>query len=619
MRKIILVALALALVLPLGAFATGTPEGGVKIRVITGNAAPDPKDSTVVKYAQSRNPANVEFIEWGTQAQLGDLGWVGLAQQRQTSGDLPDFWSLGNLHSDGKFMDYQAKQKMFREITVDFMKKYMPIYTKRVADLGLPVEKILKETTYSGDGKNYYITGMMSPTIFPGILKEKVGQTLGAQQHVYSVYLRDDILKKVSPSSKTEAEMKALYLKQNASLSVNDLVGDLPIKDIPSLTAYLKAVKALNLKVGDKPVIPAAMTSSSESAGSLRWSIFTLYGITHRWPLVYQLPPADSYWFYNKDEFKQALKVWNTWYNEGLLDPEIFVMKDDQYQAKAINGQYAVINHWLPVANARDVALQQNRGYGWRYQPIFYPLDMSKMNNWFNYDSVPGYDVWVSSKISDADLAAKMKWLDWQFSEEADSIQYWGVPDWYTGNGKDRRYKDEYKDLKLWTVYGVAGAKDGDYFGIAAPISIVSAKPVNTQPKIRLLALLNSNAYQYSPTFVYPHVASEMGNVTDIGAISENIITQDYKAKQRMFLASGWQEANWAQKFDNWNADLGGAPWNNYIVKIVTGKAGDFDASWKEYVDFQASKDVPAAEAAVAKMFKDAWASVILGTEVKGK
>ena len=41
-------------------------------------------------------------------------------------------------------------------------------------------------------------------------------------------------------------------------------------------------------------------------------------------------------------------------YNEGMMDPEIF-MKDDQYRAKAINGEYAVINGWLPVSEAKEV------------------------------------------------------------------------------------------------------------------------------------------------------------------------------------------------------------------------------------------------------------------------
>jgi len=617
MKRIVLIALAIALLLPLGAFATGGGETTLaKIRII-GSSSPQPKDDSVTKYAQSRNPASVDFIEWGTQSQLGDQGWVALAQQRQSSGDLPDMWALGNLHSDGRFMDYQMKQKMFKEITPAFLKQYLPTYTKRVTDLGLPVETILQETKYSGDGKNYYLTTNMSPTIFPGLLKTKLGQTLGAQQHVYAVYLRDDILKMISPSSKTEADMKALYLKQNASLSVNDLISDLPIKDVASLTSYMKAVKALNLKVGDKPVIPGAINSSSESPGSVRWSIFTMSGMTHRWPLVFQLPPDNSYWYYASDGFKEYLRAYNEWYNDGLLDPEIFVMKDDQYQAKATNGQYAVMNHWLPVANARDVALQQNRGYGWRYCPIFYPLDMTKMNNWFNYDSIPSYDIFISTKIKDADLTGIMKWLDWQFSDEADSIQYWGLPDWYTGTGADRRYKAEYNDLKMWTVYGIAGAKDGDYYGLAAPINIVSSKAVNNQVKIRLGAVVGGFAYQFSPTFVYPHVASEMGNITDIGAISENLITQDYKAKQRMFVSIGWQEASWAQKFDNWNSEMGAAPWNPWVVKIITESSASFEKNWKDYIDMQVSKGVKDAEAAVAADFKKLWTDVISKTEIK--
>jgi len=615
MRRLILVALVIALLIPLGAWAGSQAENPVKVRVIA-NSAPAPKDDSVIKYAQSRNPATVDYIEWGTQAQLGDLGWVGLAQQRWTSGDLPDIWALGTIHTYGNWMDYISKQGMFKEITPDFLKKYMPNYVKAATNLGLPIETILGETKWKGDGKNWYIDYALSPTVFPKLLSTKIGQTLGAQQHVYAVYLRDDILKMLYPNAKTEADMKALYIKQNASLSVADLTGDLPIKDVDSLTAYMKAVKNLNLKVGDKPVIPGAINCSSESAGSIRWSIGTLYGLTYRWPLVYQEPPKQNYWYFTTDAWKAALKVWNGWYNDGLLDPELFVMKDDQYQAKAINGQYAIINHWLPVANARDAALQQNRGYGWRYQPIFYPLDMSQMQNWFNYDSIPTSDIWISSKIKDADLPGIMKWLDWQFSDEADSIQYWGLPDWYTGNGADRRYKADYNDLKQWAVYGISGAKDGNYYGLAAPNNIVSPQAVNYQPKIRIVSLLGSNAYQYSPTFVYPHNASEMGNITDIGAISENIITQDFKSKQRMFTAIGWQESDWGTMFDNWNSQMGNAPWNDWIVKMIVGKPADFDKTWTDYVAMQVANGVKDAEAAVAKDFLSKW-PLIQKSEVK--
>ena len=52
------------------------------------------------------------------------------------------------------------------------------------------------------------------------------------------------------------------------------------------------------------------------------------------------------------------------------MDPEIFVMKNDQYYAKVINGEYAVVNFWWPVNDARKVG--KDRGYGYRFFPLFY-------------------------------------------------------------------------------------------------------------------------------------------------------------------------------------------------------------------------------------------------------
>ncbi len=37
----------------------------------------------------------------------------------------------------------------------------------------------------------------------------------------------------------------------------------------------------------------------------------------------------------SEEYYKPYIKWWNEIYNEGLIDPELFIMKNDQYSAKA--------------------------------------------------------------------------------------------------------------------------------------------------------------------------------------------------------------------------------------------------------------------------------------------
>ena len=171
---------------------------------------------------------------------------------------------------------------------------------------------------------------------------------------------------------------------------------DIPIKNLDDLYNYLKAVKALNLKVGDKPLIPGAITASSESMGALDWSLRTIVGYAWEYPFMEGTPPDfnDTVLPKATPEYKAYMAWWNKCYNEGLLDPEIFVMKNDQFNAKQINGEYAVLNRWWYVNDARKVG--KDRGYGFRYFPAFYGQLKDIFSNNVMYLSLQGSPVAIT-------------------------------------------------------------------------------------------------------------------------------------------------------------------------------------------------------------------------------
>jgi ABC-type glycerol-3-phosphate transport system substrate-binding protein len=573
-----------------------------------------PQDTTLIEYAQGQNPADVEWIEV-VQEQLGDMMYLGLAQKHVAAGDVPEVWVVGHYSHYGDAMSYLSDTEFAHEMTPQFIKENLPIYTERVEDYGLTVETIQQACDF--EGKNWYLNWQMSPGVFPGLLKTEYGQLLGPHQFIYHVYLRDDILKQLRPNARTEAEMKELYLEQDGELSLDDVLNDLPFNDFQSLTRYMQEVKALNKRVGTKPVIPAAFNCSSGNIGSVHWSAFTVTGWTHRYPLLYQEPPKRCFYPRTTETWKEYMNNFNLWYNEGYLDPELFVMKDDQYHAKVRNGEYAIINAWTPVADARQVSIDENRGYGWRYAPIFYPVDFSMMNQWFSFAGIKSLSTLFTKSIDPEDLPGILAWADWQFSEEADELQYWGHPDWYTGEGMNRRYKPAYEDLRLWTVYGISGEKDGDYYGMRAPVNVVQNKPINNQSRLRCMDFTSGFGYQYSPTFVYDHDPADMGEITDMGPICAAVVDADMMAHQRVFLTTEWEEQDYYMMFEDVSSCINTKDYTGTYAKLLTDERANFERNWKAWMDMWSECGVPEAEKKVADQFLKDWPTKIKPNEVK--
>jgi len=99
---------------------------------------------------------------------------------------------------------------------------------------------------------------------------------------------------------------------------------------------YLKKVKQLDMKVGEKNVIPAQLPVSSNVSSTL-WSLQTAMGIL--WQDGFGFKDDQLMHVQSSDVFKEYIRYYNTFNAEGLIDREAWIMKDDQIRAKTINGE----------------------------------------------------------------------------------------------------------------------------------------------------------------------------------------------------------------------------------------------------------------------------------------
>ncbi len=535
------------------------------------------------------------------------------------AGTTPEVISYSAIFQEATWQKAMKESDLWRTFDVASIKKLLPNYVARLAKYGVKVEDVLPFNEF--EGKNVYIPMGFSFSQFPAL--KNLPEAKAAGQNYYSVGLKDDVLKMIFPKARTEAEQQALFAKQG-SLSPKDITGDIPMKNLDDLYQYLKQVKALNLKVGEKPVIPAALSAQSEALGSIDWSLRTIIGYHWEWPIVFTNPPGfeGSKFLRWMDDYGVYLRWWNKLYNEGLLDPEIFVMKNDQYFAKVINGEYAVVNFWAPIADARKHGQQSDPKYGYRFFPLFYGGLKPIFNNQTAYMSLAASPLVITKKVSDADLPKVMKWVDWYFTDEHDLLSFWGSPDMYTGTGKDRRYKAGYNDLVNWTVYGQMGGKDGIYYGLQR--SYMWTPTEYEQVKMPLGGIFFFNAgqtYPEAPYYVYPKDKAKILALTDLwkysGDVMYRTVWDDYKTWTYAIAPNRMVErfpeySDWDQYQTDHSAEFSAT-----VVKMVTGPVKDFDKNWANYLRLYGEAGTAALEQHAIQFMKDYYKNTILPKQIK--
>lgn len=129
---------------------------------------------------------------------------------------------------------------------------------------------------------------------------------------------------------------------------------------------------------------------------------------------------------FTRPEEKEYFKWLNHMYNSGLIDPESFVQKYDQYKAKIASGRVLglIDSEWQfrePMQALRQAG-KDERTYG------MYPVTLDETFKNKNFQS-PGYSGGVGVAISkDAeDPVRAIKFLDWLCSDEAQILNNWGV------------------------------------------------------------------------------------------------------------------------------------------------------------------------------------------------
>jgi putative aldouronate transport system substrate-binding protein len=293
--------------------------------------------------------------------------------------------------------------------------------------------------------------------------------------------------------------------------------------------------------------------------------------------------PDDGEWYYDtktkkaqihltRDDEKEYFRWLNHMNDIGLLDPESFFQKYDQYQAKIAEGRVLALAdakwEYVDAEQALVSAGKPERGYG------EFPLVLNDSYTYADFRPVGytgGYGVGISTSCKDP--VAAIKFLDWMCSDEGQILARWGIEgehyDVVDGKRKfnDETFKSWSQDVDFATRTGIGiyswpwpgygqGAVDsnGDYY---SPVYKQSIIDTYTEPEKETLAAYGAETWK------------------DLYPSEENFEESPYGVLWQINIPSDNEATVIMQKYDEVTAKR--------IPAAVLAKPEDFDALWEEY------------------------------------
>ncbi|SKA74187.1 carbohydrate ABC transporter substrate-binding protein, CUT1 family [Clostridium sp. USBA 49] len=286
----------------------------------------------------------------------------------------------------------------------------------------------------------------------------------------------------------------------------------------------------------------------------------------------------------NNDSSKKYWTKLNEEWNKGMIDPEAFTQKIDQYMSKLATGRVlGFFDYGWRLSNVQNSLHQQGKD---EYQYVAFPVvwDNSIVDR-YQLPSTPITRDGISISTSCKDPVRAFKFIDWLMSEEVQKRINWGVKDKdynVDSNGKMYRTPEQREQLKNQDYIKKTGI---GMFGYPWPVNSINAK--------------YSDGNYWMPSGDPDEIAA---NYTD----SDKKVLEKYGVKTwgEMFhpdKGNPWGEA-WDVKLpDGSNEQLTNTKINElmqeYVPKMIMAKSSsEFESLWNKYTSEINKLDVKGLE-----------------------
>lgn len=377
-------------------------------------------------------------------------------------------------------------------------------------------------TGWEGSGKQYGVpvdyngTADNVAALYDDVDKGKyayISASDDAMGPYHAVMVRDDILKLAYPEAKTQAEIRELFEK-NGSFTREE-VYDVPVhskKDVNEFFYKIRdAINENNITEDGRPVYATYVADGSgENWALLQVQSLVWDGLPNANNLTYFQPSSNSIQFgYYQPRFKEDMKMFTEWVQDGVAPKACLVDQADQFTAKVNNGEYAVLYawHWMGLA--------LNEGKDYEYRKVYFDLPVDTQEWTQNRGEHAGNSIAIfKDQVPEKDLPRVLRFLDFLSTDVGMLLTCWGPYNeqnglWeYTDDG-GRRFKDEYSFLEDELVYN-SGTTEYKKYNLADANSVYREGATPAWPGF--YTLVNTGGI-YSPAYMYDRDPERAGEI----------------------------------------------------------------------------------------------------------
>ncbi len=522
--------------------------------------------------------------------------WDAKLSKLVAANDLPAIVSCGAYQGPAHFSKLDEMGKLW-ELTPEMIQQYAPeVWRKTPA-------KFWEEMTVNGKILGIPYLADASKESIPDATPEELKRI----EDLYIVYnndvtisgaqtlwVRDDILKRFYPEAKTYDELCTLLEEKQQPIG-EDLL-DIPIDSTEKYIKFMYDIKDANLKENGKTVY-AFGYCGSDNWSALAWLGADMYGYKgHNYTGTWNDTKQEIEIPLVHDVIRQAAKEQNQMLADKVIDPESMAHTVAQANEKVLNGLYAIVPmSGIGDAVAINKTLEEN-GKPYRYRPFYTQVPAQKDYAPFREETLWNESLCILKTVSEEELHQILNWINVQYTDEYDAIQYWGPEDaglYETDANGIRHFTDE-----RFTKYFIEGDSSAltpeETLGVGGPEAagykrggLFSVGPANGskwEPKV------HTNYIKYNPSpwtgFKFPAESEHVKNVK---------LYPPCQVWSSVYAEIPEVVTFWAER----------GQWENSFKMAMAASVDDFDSKWDAAIDsLNKIVDVKTMETEMTKVAK---------------
>jgi len=368
---------------------------------------------------------------------------------------------------NGNSLDQLVKGEKLYDLT-ELIPKYCPHIW---ADWTSAAPTSVKEG-YNFTGKQYRVPTSIYPgpdnliKIVPDLDLTRynfIASPTDTQGGLSYIMVRDDILKILYPTAKTQKEIEDLYMK-NGKFTREEIY-DVPLKSKEDVIKFFydisKVIKDNKITESGKPVYATFANNGQDNWPEMSWLNNQWNGLIGMNYFTYFDGESKKIEIgFKTDLGKSDMLVWNKFVRDGVASKESLIDNNEQFTNKMNNGEYAIGFAWVSPDKTKLKAA--NKPYDFRKVYFDIPANSKKFlpgvgelnfNNWVGI---------IKDAVKEEDVPQILAWLDFLASDVGDKLTAWGPKTaglWEENNGKRKFTNKEVEDCIVFDVPNGANVK----------------------------------------------------------------------------------------------------------------------------------------------------------------